>query len=224
MRRAGDHPYALQEVGVRDDHAAFALHHFQDDGSGQRDAAEAVGECLLQLVGALLRAEAARRVRGEGAVGEEVDTGHPVVDRSFLRDQSADGHGAVRAAVEAATEGDDAPATGGGLAELEGRLDGAGSGGSAEVHFHPGAQARRQHGELGLGEGVLDRGGEVQAVGEGAELPDHAADDLRVVVAEGEDARAGEEVDEEVPVDVLDEAPRSLGERDGQVAGVGAGP
>jgi hypothetical protein len=66
--------------------------------------------------------------------------------------------------------------------------------------------------------------GKVQPVGEGAELPGHAADDLRVVVAEREDACAGQEVDEDVSVDVADEAPCPFCQRDRQVTRVGAGP
>ena len=113
----------------------------------------------------------------------------------------------MRAAVERSLERDDLPSPRRGLAELERRVDGVGSRRSAELDLHVVLHALRQERELERHELVLELGGEVEAVAENAQLPLHGLDDLGMVVAEGEHARAGQEVDEDVAVDILDVRP-----------------
>ena len=126
----------------------------------------------------------------------------PFVTGRLLLDEPGHRHRGRGAAVEAAGEADDVAAAGRGLAQLDRRLDGVRAGGAAEVDLHPVPQGGRQHGELGGDEVVLRGGGQVQAVGEDLQLAGGDAHELGVVVPEGEHPGAGQEVDEDVAVDV----------------------
>jgi hypothetical protein len=85
------------------------------------------------------------------------------------------------------------------------------------VQLHPVAQPVGQHRQLRLDEVVLGRGREVQAVGVALELLGRHPDELGVAVPQREHAGAGQEVDEDVAVDVAHEAAGGLGRRERQV-------
>jgi hypothetical protein len=126
-------------------------------------------------------------------------------------------------AVESALERDHVAAARGGLAQLDGGVDGVRAGRTAEVHLHAVGHPAGQHRQLGLGEGVLGRRRQVQPVHEATQLLGRRSDQLGVVVAQRQDPRPGEEVDEDVAVDVTQEAALGLVDGDREVPTVDAG-
>ena len=76
----------------------------------------------------------AQRAAGQCEYGKKCTPRQPLATGAFVRDQPGQRHRGVRGAVEPALEGDDVAAAGGGLAQLDRRLDGVGAGRAAEVH------------------------------------------------------------------------------------------
>ncbi len=226
VQRPGQLAQAADELGVGRYHPALALDQFEQDGGRERDAAVRVGERMLQVARAVDGAgRPLQPERAAVAVGvrEEVHSGHPAPDGGLLFDQSGHGEGGERAAVEAALEADHLLAAGGRLAQLQGRLDGVRSGRAAEVDLRAVAHRLGEHPERQLGELVLDRGGEVQAVDQLVELAVRGGERLGRVVAEREHPGPGEEVEEDVAVEVLDITARRPADRDRQPPGIRTG-
>jgi hypothetical protein len=87
------------------------------------------------------------------------------------------------------------------------------------VHLRPAPHAWRQHRQLRLHEGVLGRRREVEPVGVLGELAGGDGDQLRMAVAERQHPGAHEKVDEDVAVDVADEAAGRVLDGDRQMPG-----
>ena len=76
---------------------------------------------------------------------------------------------------------------------------------------------------MSVDEGVLGGCGKVEAVRQPGELFAHHLNQFRVVVAQCQHAGTGEKVDEDVTVDVSDEATGCILDGDRQMSGVGTG-
>ena len=216
-------PQSLEKLRRRRNDASLALHRLDEHGRRAGHASVRVREHALEVREAARRARV--RAQAERAaiavrIREEVDARDEVRHRLLLREEPAERHRAVGAAVEAAVERDDVAAARRRLAELERRVDGVLAGGAAELDAGAALHLRRQEVELYRDELVLDRRRKVEPVAEQLELPADCVDDLGMVVPERQDARAGEEVDVDVAVDVADERPCRALDRDRQPARV----
>src|SRR5439155_3436599 len=93
---------------------------------------------------------------------------------------------------------------------------------TAELDARPRAHRIRQHRELRRDELVPDLRREIKPVREQWELAGDRREQLRVAMTERDGARAGQEVDEDVPVEVLDVRSRAPLDRDSQTPRIGA--
>ena len=180
--------------------ATLALNALEDHPCDRRDAAVGVVEETLDVAHRDPRAldaadpERAAVRRGEG---QEVHLARGAGDRRADRHRAARRQRPRGHPVVAAAEGEDGPPAGRGAHELERGLDRVGARGTAEVDTDVPIEAAGDVDEEFLDEAVLDRGGEVEGVEREAAVEDGAdrRQHHRVVVSEGEGARAGEAVE-----------------------------
>ena len=138
-----------QELDRRRDDPALPLDRLEYDGGGFRDPALGVLQEPLEVVDA---------GPGPGLPADpQLDAGHDVGDAVLGLQVPGEGHGPVAHPVVATGERYDGASAGGGLAELDGGVGGVGAGRGAELDLGAGRQLRRDDGEQGLHELVLQR-------------------------------------------------------------------
>ncbi len=218
--RGGDLSHPAQP-GVRGGvDPALPLHGFDDHpGGGGHPALGVVQEVLRPArgeFGALGAADAERAAE----VLRVREPGHPYLGGAARGVQGPGGHPVVGPG-----EGEHPGAAGRGADQFEGGFHGVRTGRPTELDARVGGQLRRQVGEQLGGEGVLDRGRQVQHVQRRPRVED-APDGFehhRVVVPESEGACAGEAVEVTPPVGALDGQPAGAHRDDGQGARVRPG-
>jgi hypothetical protein len=183
--------------------------------SAQRSARAELGAAL---------AACPERAAVGGREREVLDVGAERAERGLRRVPAGQRERALRHPVVRAAERDRAAAAGRGPGELDGSLDGVGTGRPAELD-PPAAQPRRQHLEERLDELVAQRRREVERRQRDAavECRPQRRDDRRVTVAERERSGAGEAVEVRAAGGVADDHALAVGEHDRQAARVGPG-
>lgn len=154
--------------------------------------------------GGRLRAAIAADTEGAAVVLRERQPRHP-----YVLGAARSGQGSRRHPVVGAGEGEKSAASGRGTDQLERRFHGVRTGRSAELDPGVVGELPRQGGKQLRGEGVLDRGREVEHVQRCTRV-DHFPDrlqDHRVVVPERQGACPGETVEVSPPVRTLDRHP-----------------
>lgn len=215
-----------EPFGRRGNHAAFALHRFDDHARGLRDAAFRIAQHRFDVV--QRRGSGVRRAEPERAavrvrIRHHVHVGHQRRDRVLRAQVARQRERARRHPVIAAVERDHRAPAGGRLEELDRRLDRIRAGRPAELHARVPRERGRQDSEQALDEAVLDGRRHVEHLHRLAAVDEraHALDDSRMIVARGERARARQEIEIAAPGRIGEHRARAV--RENGVEGVRIG-